>query len=228
MLCVVCREQDNLKLKLRVEDGDEARSWEEDTLPFAHLSIVAGVDISFEKEQPNHACAMLSVLSYPQLKVQLQNWCSSHVAPLIYNVHAQLHGSIWVILHAKPPFHVKQKAYILCSYYEYVYLLWSRFLTGIMVVRKFVYMYLKIQCAYVHVCTCTQTVLSIGNHWTASCEWCAGTACESLSGGNDRAIPARIPGLQRGGFPAGQTEGDRKETSTILPTGNMYKWWVHI
>ena len=35
------------------------------------------------------------------------------------------------------------------------------------------------------------------------------TACESVSGGNDGAVPAMIPGLQGGGFPAGQTEGDR-------------------
>ena len=65
----VCREQEELKQRLVVEDGEEVCSWEEDTRPFTHLTTVAGVDISFDKDHPNHACAMLSVLSYPQLKV---------------------------------------------------------------------------------------------------------------------------------------------------------------
>ena len=70
-ICTVCREQEELKQRLVVEDGEEVWSWEEDTRPFTHLTTVAEVDISFDKDHPNHACAMLSVLSYPQLKVYL-------------------------------------------------------------------------------------------------------------------------------------------------------------
>ena len=65
----MCREQEKLKDRLEVEDGEEVASWESDTLPFAHLTTIAGVDISFDKAHPDHACAMLAVLSYPQLKV---------------------------------------------------------------------------------------------------------------------------------------------------------------
>ena len=72
---IVSREQEYLKLKLREEDEDEVRSWEEDTHPFAHLTTVAGVDISFDKVNPNHACAMLAILNYPQLKVHVQACC---------------------------------------------------------------------------------------------------------------------------------------------------------
>ena len=38
-------------------------------MQFARLRVVAGVDISFVKENPDQACAMLAVLNYPQLKV---------------------------------------------------------------------------------------------------------------------------------------------------------------
>ena len=70
-VCVcVFREQDELKQRLLVEDGEEVLSWQEDTLPFAHLATIAGVDISFDKDCPDHACAMLTILSYPQLEVQ--------------------------------------------------------------------------------------------------------------------------------------------------------------
>ncbi|CAI8045778.1 Endonuclease V [Geodia barretti] len=63
------REQEELKERLEVEDGEEVASWEGDTLPFARLTTIAGVDISFDKAHPDHACAMLTVLTYPQLKV---------------------------------------------------------------------------------------------------------------------------------------------------------------
>ena len=49
--------------------------WEEDTLPFIHLTTIAGVDISFHKAHPDHACAMLTVLKFPQLKV----YCSMYM-----------------------------------------------------------------------------------------------------------------------------------------------------
>ena len=64
-----CGEQDKLKERLEVEDGEEVISWEEDTLPFTHLITITGVDISFHKAHPDHACAMLTVLKFPQLKV---------------------------------------------------------------------------------------------------------------------------------------------------------------
>ena len=70
MVMVVCREQEGLKERLEVGDGEEVASWVEDTLPFAHLNTIAGVDISFDKTHPDHACAMLAILSYPQLKVK--------------------------------------------------------------------------------------------------------------------------------------------------------------
>ena len=63
------REQEQLKWRLVEEDCEEVRSWEEDTVQFARLRVVAGVDVSFTKDDPDQACAMLAVLSYPQLKV---------------------------------------------------------------------------------------------------------------------------------------------------------------
>ena len=69
-VCILCcREQDELKERLEIEDDEEVMSWEEDTLPFTHLTTIGGVDISFDKTHPDHACAMLTVLKYPQLKV---------------------------------------------------------------------------------------------------------------------------------------------------------------
>ena len=56
-----------------MEDGEEVACWEGDTLPFSHLTTIGGVDISFDKRHPNHACAMLTVLTFPGLKVETQS-----------------------------------------------------------------------------------------------------------------------------------------------------------
>ncbi len=62
-------EQESLKQKLVEEDREEVRSWRRGDDTLANLKYVAGVDISFIKESPNHACAMVTVLSFPHLKV---------------------------------------------------------------------------------------------------------------------------------------------------------------
>lgn len=64
-----CREQEQLKSQLVEMDSDDVRSWRKGDNPFANLQHIAGVDISFEKEHPTHACAMLAILSFPDLKV---------------------------------------------------------------------------------------------------------------------------------------------------------------
>ena len=44
--------------------------WGESTNnPFSNLNLVGGVDISFVKDDPDHACACLVVLSFPELEV---------------------------------------------------------------------------------------------------------------------------------------------------------------
>lgn len=65
----LCREQENLKSQLVEIDSDEVKSWRKGADPFSDLQHVAGVDISFDKEHPTHACAMLAILSFPDLKV---------------------------------------------------------------------------------------------------------------------------------------------------------------
>lgn len=59
--------QNELKLELLERDSEEVACWRE--APHIGLHHVAGVDISFDKEHPNHACALLAVLSFPALDV---------------------------------------------------------------------------------------------------------------------------------------------------------------
>ena len=61
-------------------DSPEVLAWcgdldSDDSFRFNGLRYVGGVDISFKKETPNEACAMLVVLSFPELKV----WYDEHV-----------------------------------------------------------------------------------------------------------------------------------------------------
>ena len=57
-----------MKLKLLEEDSEEVQSWF--TKGLAPLQYIAGVDISFVKDSPNHsACAMLTILTFPSLEV---------------------------------------------------------------------------------------------------------------------------------------------------------------
>lgn len=59
-----CREQLELKKKLVCED---CISWGESTdKPFSNLRLIAGVDMSFVKDDLTHACACLVVLSFPK------------------------------------------------------------------------------------------------------------------------------------------------------------------
>ena len=60
------KEQAKLRDLLQQKDSDDVKMWASD---FSKLRYVAGVDISFEKENPNHACATIAVLSFPELKV---------------------------------------------------------------------------------------------------------------------------------------------------------------
>lgn len=51
------------------EDSAEVVSWRSAEDQFSGLHYVAGVDISFVKESPNQACAMITIISFPQLEV---------------------------------------------------------------------------------------------------------------------------------------------------------------
>lgn len=63
----IVREQIELKEKLVCKD---CIIWGESTNnPFSNLNLIGGVDISFDKDDPDHACACLVVLSFPELKV---------------------------------------------------------------------------------------------------------------------------------------------------------------
>lgn len=66
---VTSREQEHLKSRLSQEDSDEVLSWQKEGNRFDGLHHVAGVDISFSKDNPDSACAMLAILSYPELEV---------------------------------------------------------------------------------------------------------------------------------------------------------------
>lgn len=69
------REQSELKSRLVVEDSPEVLSWRRGKELLAGLSVVAGVDISFVKESPKLACAMLVVLNFPELEVSCKLMC---------------------------------------------------------------------------------------------------------------------------------------------------------
>ena len=68
-------EQLELQSRLQVEDSPEVLSWRRGKDLLAGLHYVAGVDISFVKESPNLACAMLAVLSFPELEVSCEVVC---------------------------------------------------------------------------------------------------------------------------------------------------------
>ena len=62
------RTQQELKSKLIIRDSEEVVNWSVGGDPHANLHHIAGVDISFVKKS-DHACAMLTVLSFPSLEV---------------------------------------------------------------------------------------------------------------------------------------------------------------
>ena len=68
-------EQEKLKSQLVEEDTVEVKSWQAGDELFGNLKYVAGVDISFEKKNPDHACAMLTILSFPELIVSDVDVC---------------------------------------------------------------------------------------------------------------------------------------------------------
>ena len=55
-------------------DSEEVLQWGSAEGMFSQLHHVAGVDISFMKESPNQACAMISILNFPQLEVRWMMW----------------------------------------------------------------------------------------------------------------------------------------------------------
>ena len=63
------REQEILKSQLVQEDDDVVLSWRKGDDLFDGLHHIAGVDISFSKDNLDCACAMLTVLTFPDLKV---------------------------------------------------------------------------------------------------------------------------------------------------------------
>ena len=58
------------------EDSKEVLSWKNGDA-FTRLRYVAGVDVSFDKEDSLYACAMLIILSFPSLEVV--HMCSAMV-----------------------------------------------------------------------------------------------------------------------------------------------------
>ena len=64
-------EQAELKKRLIEKDIEEVNSWRgtDDSNQFKNLRLIGGVDISFDKKNPDRACAILCVLNYPDLKV---------------------------------------------------------------------------------------------------------------------------------------------------------------
>ncbi|CAH3105756.1 unnamed protein product [Pocillopora meandrina] len=71
------REQIELKEKLVRKD---CIIWGESTNnPFSNLNLIGGVDISFVKDDPDHACACLVVLSFPELKVLYEDLTLVHL-----------------------------------------------------------------------------------------------------------------------------------------------------
>lgn len=71
VIICACREQESLKRMLSEEDSLEVLSWRDGGKRFAGLQLVGGVDISFNKSNPDEACAIVVVLSFPQLQVTL-------------------------------------------------------------------------------------------------------------------------------------------------------------
>ena len=69
-VCAACSEQECLKQELSEKDSPEVDSWQgPDGGRFSKLRLVGGVDISFNKDNPEEACAIVVVLSFPQLQV---------------------------------------------------------------------------------------------------------------------------------------------------------------
>jgi hypothetical protein len=64
------KEQDLLKARLVEIDSPEVLSWRSEKGKFDLLRFVAGVDISFDKNDPTKACAAMTVLSFPSLEVR--------------------------------------------------------------------------------------------------------------------------------------------------------------
>ncbi len=73
----MCRIQKELELKLVKNDSREVSGWTHRGNAFGRLRYVAGVDISFDKEREHRACAMLAVLSFPDLRVL--HMCSEEI-----------------------------------------------------------------------------------------------------------------------------------------------------
>jgi deoxyinosine 3'endonuclease (endonuclease V) len=69
ILLSLSREQETLKSQLVQEDDEDVLSWRKGDDLFIGLHHIAGVDISFSKDNPNCACAMLTVLTFPNLEV---------------------------------------------------------------------------------------------------------------------------------------------------------------
>ncbi|XP_078701632.1 endonuclease V-like [Branchiostoma floridae x Branchiostoma belcheri] len=63
------KEQVTLKEKLLEQDTEEWQQTSDDTTPFRGLKYVAGLDLSYAKDDPEKACASLVVMSYPDLEV---------------------------------------------------------------------------------------------------------------------------------------------------------------
>lgn len=66
---VLFREQDLLKARLVEIDSPEVLSWRSEKGKFDLLRFIAGVDISFDKNDPTKACAAMTVLSFPSLEI---------------------------------------------------------------------------------------------------------------------------------------------------------------
>jgi len=63
-----------LKKRLIEKDSEEVNSWRsmDNSNLFKNLKFIGGVDISFDKKNPDRACAILCVLNYPKLEVKYE------------------------------------------------------------------------------------------------------------------------------------------------------------
>lgn len=63
------RLQEEMKKKLVEDDSEEVYGWRDGEGMFGNLKHIAGVDISFDRDHASRACAMMVILSFPELQV---------------------------------------------------------------------------------------------------------------------------------------------------------------
>ena len=75
-----CRQQIDLKQKVVTCNSVD---WLSADGQFTKLNLIGGVDISFPKNDKDHACACLVILTFPDLKVSESNFIFNSKKPQI-------------------------------------------------------------------------------------------------------------------------------------------------